>query len=145
MKVRTSIISGLLVLMFFMSGCGDKAPMQNLKESAKEIEKIAEQSKNIQNKEQAFTILRDLNNEMKDVREAVLALDNKYNKMKPGSEKFKDVKQTDDFQNTMKEFEKVNERINSSMASISKNLEPYKEDEEVKKMLEKLQTLLISR
>ena len=128
-----------------MTGCGSENPMQNLKDAAKEIDKIEQQSENVQNTDQAFTTLRDLNNAMKDVREAVLALDNKYKNMKVGGEEFKKAKQSEDFKKTMEEFEKVNSDINASLATISENLDPYKKDEEVKKMLTKLQSLLISR
>ncbi len=145
MKIRLIVISSLLAGMLFMSGCGSDDPMQDLKDAAGEIDKIEQQSENIQSKEEAFTILRDLNNEMKNVREAALALDEKYIDMEPGSEEYEKVKQSEDFKNRMKEFEKINSDINSSLAVISDNIEPYKEDDEVKKMLEKLQSLLISR
>jgi PBP1b-binding outer membrane lipoprotein LpoB len=145
MKVRLIIISSLLASIIFMAGCGTDNPMQDLKDASKEIDKIEKQSENIQNKEQAFTVLRDLNGAMKDVREAALALDNKYKNMRVGSDEFKKAKQSEDFKQTMNEFEKINSEIDSSLAAISKNLDPYKDDEEVKKMLSKLQSLLISR
>lgn len=145
MKARIFVISTLLAGILFMTGCGSENPMQNLKDAAKEIDKIEQQSENVQNTDQAFTTLRDLNNAMKDVREAVLALDNKYKNMKVGGEEFKKAKQSEDFKKTMEEFEKVNSDINASLATISENLDPYKKDEEVKKMLTKLQSLLISR
>jgi PBP1b-binding outer membrane lipoprotein LpoB len=145
MKVRLTVISSLLAFMLFMTGCGSETPMQDLRDAAKEIEQIEKQSQNVQNKEEAFTILRDLNGAMKDVREAVLALDSKYKNMKAGSEEFKKAKESEEFKNTMEEFEKINSKIDSSLANISKNLDPYKDNEEVKKMLKKLQTLLISR
>ncbi|SRR6056297_507775 len=145
MKVRLIIISSLLAGILFMSGCGTDNPMQDLRDASKEIDKIEKQSENIQNKEQAFTVLRDLNGAMKDVREAALALDNKYKNMRVGSDEFKKAKQSEDFKQTMNEFEKINSEIDSSLAVISKNLDPYKDDEEVKKMLNKLQSLLISR
>jgi Rad3-related DNA helicase len=145
MKARLTVISSLLAITLFMVSCGSKNPMQDLRDAAKEIDKIEKQSENVQNKEQAFTVLRDLNNAMKDVREAVLALDNKYNKMSPKGEEFKKVKQSEDFKKTMQEFEKINSEIDSSLAAISENLDPYKDDEEVKKMITKLQSLLISR
>ena len=119
--------------------------MQDLKNAAKEIDKIEQRSENVQTKEEAFTVLRDLNGAMKDVREAVLGLDNKYKDMRVGGKEYQEAKQSADFKKTMAEFEKINSDIDSSLAAISQNLEPYKEDEEVKKMLEKLQSLLISR
>lgn len=145
MKARIILISTLLAGMIFMAGCGSETPMQDLKDASKEINKIEKRSKDLKNKEEAFTLLRDLNNEMKDVREAALSLDSKYKNMKAGSEEFKKAKQSEDFQKTMEEFSKINSEIDSSLAVISKNLDPYKEDEEVKKMLSKLQSLLISR
>ena len=145
MKARLIVISSLLVSMFLMASCGSETPMQDMRDAAKEIQKIEEKSKSVDNKEDAFTTLRDLNNAMKDVREAALALDNEYKNMKAGSEEFKKAKQSEDFQNKMEEFKKINSEINSSLAVISKNLDPYKKDEEVKKMLSKLQSLLISR
>jgi len=145
MKARYIIISSLLVGMIFMAGCGSENPMQQLKDAAKEINNIEERTENVQNKEEAFTILRDLNDAMKDVREAALSLDAEYSNMKVGSEEFKKAKESADFQNKMEEFSKINADIDSSLATISENLDPYKEDEEVKKMLQKLQSLLISR
>ena len=145
MKIRLALISSLLVSILFLSGCGSEAPMQDLRNAAKQIDQIEKQSENVQNKEEAFTVLRDLNDAMKDVREAVLGLDNEYKNMKVGSEEFQQAKQSEDFKNKMAEFEKINSGIDSSLAAISKNLEPYKDDEEVKKMLTKLQGLLISR
>jgi transketolase len=131
--------------MIFMAGCGSENPMQTLKNAAKEIDKIEERSENVQTKEEAFTILRDLNDAMKDVREGVLSLDAEYSNMKVGSEEFQKAKQSADFQNKMEEFNQINADIDSSLANISENLDPYKEDQEVKKMLQKLQSLLISR
>lgn len=128
-----------------MSGCGSETPMQDLRDASKEIDKLEEKSKNLKNKEEAFTLLRDLNNAMKDVREAALTLDSEYKNMKAGGEEIQKAKQSEGFKKTMKEFSKINADIDSSLAVISKNMEPYKEDEEVKKMLNKLQTLLISR
>ncbi len=145
MKARLTVISSLLAFMLLMTGCASETPMQDLKDAAKEIETIEKQSQDIQNKEEAFTILRDLNGAMKNVREAVLALDSKYKNMKTGSEEYKKAKESEEFKNTMEEFNKINTRIDSSLANISKNLEPYKDDQEVKKMLNKLQTILISR
>ena len=145
MKIRLIVISSLLASILLMGGCGSETPMKDLKDASNEIDKIEQQSENIQNKEEAFTVLRDLNSEMKNVREAVLALDNKYINMKPDSEEFEKVKQSEEFKNTMEEFEKINSDINSSLAVISENIEPYKDNEEVKKMIEKLQSLLISR
>ena len=128
-----------------MAGCGSENPMQQLKDAAKEINNIEERTENVQNKEEAFTILRDLNDAMKDVREAALSLDAEYSNMKVGSEEFQKAKESADFQNKMEEFSKINADIDSSLATISENLDPYKKDEEVKKMLQKLQSLLISR
>lgn len=128
-----------------MTGCGSETPMQDLRNASKEIDKIEQQSENVQNTEEAFTVLRDLNGAMKDVREAALGLDDEYKNMKVGGEEFRKAKESQEFKQKMAEFEKVNSEIDSSLAVISKNLEPYKDDEEVKKMLEKLQTLLISR
>ncbi len=145
MKMRLIVISSLLAGMIFMAGCGSETPMKDMRSAAKEIDKIEQQSKQVQNKEEAFTVLRDLNGAMKDVRESALTLDEKYSDMKAGSEEFQKAKQSEDFQQTMQEFNKIRSDIDASLAAISKNLEPYKDDKEVKKMLEKLQTLLISR
>ena len=145
MKARIILISSLLVGMLFMAGCGSDTPMLDLKNAAEEIDKIEQRSENVQTKEEAFTVLRDLNGAMKDVREAVLGLDDKYKNMKVGGEEFEKAKQSQEFKQKMAEFEKVNSEIDSSLSAISSNLEPYKDDEEVKKMLEKLQSLLISR
>ena len=145
MKIRLIIISSLLASMIFIAGCGSETPMKDLKETAKEIDKIEKRSENIQNKEEAFTLLKDLTSQMKDVREAALALDDKYKDMEAGGEEIKEVKQSEEFKNKMAEFEKINSDIDSSLKVISKNVKPYKDNKEVGNMLEKLQTILISR
>jgi len=145
MKARLTILSILFTGMIFMAGCASETPMKDLRAAAKEIDNIEERSENVQNAEEAFTILRDLNGAMKDVRGAALSLDEEYTNMKVGGEEFQKAKQSEEFKNKMSEFNKINSDIDSSLATISENLEPYKEDEEVKKMLQKLQNLLISR
>lgn len=145
MKARLTILSIFLTGMIFMAGRASETPMKDLREAANEIDNIAERSENVQGNEEAFTILRDLNGAMKDVREATLTLDAKYTNMKVGGQEFQEAKQSEDFKNKMEEFNKINSNIDSSLATISENLEPYKKDEEVKKMLQKLQDLLISR
>lgn len=128
------------------SGCGsDATPMDQLKEASKEIDNIEERSADLNSPEEAFKLLRELNQVMKDVRGAVMGLDKEYTDMKPGSEEFNKIQQSAEFKQKMAEFEKVNAEIDNSLATISKNVEPYKEDKQVEDMLKKLEDILISR
>lgn len=163
MKARLLVITSLLISIVFMAGCSSDTPMQQLKTASQEIDKIEKRSENIKNKEEAFTLLRDLNQELKDIKNAALALDEKvmngidtanYEMYKPnGNDAFNQLEESDfkskqhyeDYKNNVKQFEKFNADINSSLAVISKNLEPFKDDEEVSKMLEKLQGIMIKR
>ena len=146
MKKRLFLISSLFLGLLIFSGCGsDTTPMEDLKTASKEIDKIEKRSENVSSTDEAFQLMRDLNQEIKDVRGAVMALDAEYTDMKPGSEEFEKVTQTEEYKQKVAEFEKVNAQIDSSLATISKNMEPYKDKEQVDQMIQKLQDLLISR
>lgn len=134
MKARLIIITSFVLSVFLITGCGGKKTVEDMKQEAKNLETLAERSQNINNAEEAFKLLRDLNQTMKDVRGIILAMDATY---RDASDSKK--------QEMTGEFEKVNNQIDKSLNTISENVEPYEDEEEVQKMLKKLEDLLISR
>lgn len=138
MKARNLIIASIIAGLFFMAGCGEEAPKEKigtLKSELDEIKKLEEKSKNLQTADDAFTLIRDLNKNMKNVRDAVLDMDTEYNALEDESRK-KEVEQR---------FAKVNKQLDASLETISKNVEPYKDDERVQRILSKLHEILISK
>jgi len=138
MKKYHFISISLLLGLFIVAGCADKKPKETintLQDNVKEIQKLEKRSENIQNAEQAFTLLRDLNKTMKDVRNAVLELDANYPSMKDESRK----------QEIEQRFEEINKELNASLATISENVKPYKDDERVTQITNKLNEVLISK
>ncbi|MCF8304009.1 MAG: hypothetical protein K9I94_12095 [Bacteroidales bacterium] len=134
MKARLIIITSIVLSVFLITGCGGKKTVEDLEQEAKNLETLAERSQNIDNADEAFKLLRDLNQTMKDVRGIILAMDATY---RDASDSKK--------QEMTGEFEKVNNQIDKSLNTISENVEPFEDEEEVQKMLKKLEDLLISR
>lgn len=134
MKTRIILLTSVLLSVFILSSCGGEKTVSDLEKEAKQIQKIEQRSKDINNEEEAFTLLRDLNQSMKDVREVVLSMDIQYREATDAEK-----------QEMTNNFKKVNKEIDQSLSVISKNVEPYKDEEKVKNMLEKLNDLLISR
>lgn len=134
MKARLIIITSFVLGVFLLSGCGGKKTISDLEKEAKEIQQIEKRSENISNATEAFKLLRDLNQSMKDVREVVLAMDSKYRNASDAEKQ----KMTND-------FDKVNKKIDKSLSAINSNIEPYEDDEKVTNMLNKLNDILISR
>lgn len=134
MKTRLLIISSFLTGILILSGCGGDKTSNNLGAEAAEIQMLAERSENLTNAEEAFALLRDLNQSVKDIREIVLTMDEAYAEA-PVEEKAA----------MEAEFDVVNSKIDTSLSIISKNIEPYRNNEKVEKMLNKLNDLLISR
>ncbi|MGM0650551.1 MAG: hypothetical protein ACQES1_08615 [Bacteroidota bacterium] len=134
MKTRVTIISSFLLILFLFTACQSETKPESLDEDINEIEKIAERSENIQNKEDAFALIRDLNQNLKKVRDKILELDNKYNNASDAEKKSMERK-----------FENQNKEINRHLKIISKNIEPYKEKKEVAKMLKKLNEIMITK
>jgi hypothetical protein len=136
MKTRITIIASLLVSILLFSGCQSEDEQQGtmLQEEIKTIQQIEERSANIDNPEDAFILMRDLNQTMKDIRDQILSVEEKY-RMASESEK----------QQLKSEFQEANTQIDQSLKVISGNINPYKEDERVSKMLEKLNEIMISK
>lgn len=134
MKTRLILLTSVLLSVFILSSCGGKKTVSDLEKEAKEIQKIEQRSKDINNEQEAFKLMRDLNQSMKDVREIVLEMDLKYNDVSDAEK-----------QKMTSNFEKVNKEIDQSLSVINKNIEPYEDKEKVKNMLNKLNDLLISR
>ena len=138
MKARYSIVISLILGLFVITGCGDKnqkAAINSFEDELKEIEQIEERSEGIQSADEAFKLIRDLNKSMKSVRDAVLNLDTEYAELQDEGKK----KQIE------KRFSEANEKLDASLKTISKNIEPYKDNERVKPMIEKLNDVLISK
>jgi len=127
----------LLLTMLLLSACGgDKqGTLDKLRAEAKEIQNIEARSDQINSAEDAFNVLGDLNQSMKQVRDACLNLDAEY----------RETKETPAKDQMKKEFSQINRQIDQSLKTISKNLEPYKEKEEISRMLEKLREMMISK
>ncbi|MFO8086176.1 MAG: hypothetical protein R6T91_00030 [Bacteroidales bacterium] len=144
MKTRLLFISTVILGITLFSACStDTTPMDQLKDAAVEIDKIEERSADISSAEEAFIVLRDFNQVMKDVRNAVMAMDAEYKDM--SKEEFAEYKESAEFQTKMDEFKTVNNDIDDSMKTISENVDPYKEDKQVEDMLKKLEDILITR
>ena len=103
-------------------------------EEVKTIQQIEERSADISNAEEAFVLMRELNQNMKDIRDQILSMEQKYRKASE-SEK----------QKLKSEFQEANTQIDQSLNVISGNIEPYKEDKRVSKMLDKLNEIMISK
>jgi hypothetical protein len=136
MKTRISFIASLLVSILLFSACQSEDKQQGpmLQEEVRSIEQIEERSANINNPEEAFVLMRDLNQTLKDIRNQILSVEQKYRTVSE-SEK----------QQLESEFKNANKQIDQSLKVISSNIEPYKEDERVSKMLQKLNEIMISK
>lgn len=136
MKTRITFIASLLVSILLFSACQSEDEQQGpmLQEEVKSIQQIEERSANVSNPEEAFVLMRDLNQTMKDIRNQILSVEEKYRTVSE-SEK----------QQLESEFKKANTQIDQSLEVISSNIEPYKEEERVSKMLEKLNEIMISK
>ncbi len=134
MKTQIIITASFLLSLIFFPGCKPENSPVNLQEEVRVLKEIEERSENIENKNDAFNVLRDLNQTVKDIRDKILQMEERYREAS-GNEKAQ----------IEKEFEQANKEIDRSLGIISKNTEPYKDIEEVSKMLEKLHELLISK
>ncbi|MGM0567324.1 MAG: hypothetical protein ACQESX_11240 [Bacteroidota bacterium] len=146
MKTRILYISSLFLSLLIFSSCGSDAPadhLANLESYSDNIEKVAEKSESVSSAEEAFTTLRDLNQEIKNVRGTVLAIDAEYKDLTESE--FESVKQSPEFKQRMQRFEQSMEKMDASLQQIKSNVDPYKSDEQVSQMYDKLESILISR
>ena len=146
MKIRILYISSLFLSLLIFSSCGSEAPADHfadLESYNNNIEKVAEQSESVSSAEEAFTTLRNLNQEIKNVRGAVLAIDAKYNDL--SESEFETVKQSPEFKQRMQRFEQAMDKMDASLQKIKSNVDPYKSDKQVSQMYDKLESILISR
>ena len=134
MKTRIIIITGFLLSVFLLSGCGSEKAPEDLKSDVKKIQELEKKSENLSSADEAFTLLRNLNQAMKDVRDKILDLDKKY---RTASESEK--------QKMVNDFEEINKEIDKSLGTIRENIKPYEDDPQVKNMIDKLENMLISR
>ncbi|MFW5821603.1 MAG: hypothetical protein ACOCWA_09945 [Bacteroidota bacterium] len=135
MKIQILSLPSLLLSFLLFSGCkSEEKQGAFLQEEVNALNQIEQQSENIQNSEDAFIVLRGLNQTLKDIREGTLTLDNEYH-MVPENEK----------QQLEIEFKNAKNEIDQSLNVISNNIEPYKDDERVAQMLDKLNEIMISK
>ncbi len=135
MKTQITFITSLLLSLLLLSGCqSEKKQGPLLQEEINTLKQIEQRSENIENSEDAFNVLRDLNQTLKDIREGTLTLENEYRTV-PENEK----------QQLESEFKIAKNEIDQSLKVISNNIEPYKENERVSKMLDKLNEIMISK
>ena len=134
MKSQIIITATLLLSLLFFKGCKSETSPADLQEEVKVLKEIEKRSENIDSKNDAFNVLRDLNQTVKDIRDKILQMEERYREASE-SEKAQ----------IEKTFEQANKEIDGSLGIISKNTEPYKDIEEVSKMLEKLNEILISK
>lgn len=134
MKTRLIIITGFLLSIFLLGGCGSEKAPEDLKTDVKEIQKLEKQSEDLSSADEAFTLLRNLNQTMKTVRDKILELDKNYRNASEAKKK--------EMEN---EFQEVNKEIDKSLKVIRKNIKPYEDDEQVSNMIDKLESMLISK
>jgi|GEM_PF-905619 chromosome segregation ATPase len=146
MKIRILVISSLVFSFLLFSGCGSDAPadhMADLEGATKNIRNLADDSEDVSSAEEAFTLLRNLNQEIKGVRDAVLSIDTEYANLSKAE--FEARQNTPEFRERMARFENAMDDMDQSLQTIKSNVDPYKSDEQVSQMYDKLETILISR
>jgi len=145
MKIRILFITATIVSLTALTSCNKEGsdPIEDIKNSITEINKIKERSNNISDELGAFEILRDLNQEMTNVRNASLALDEQYADVKRKDE---DTLADDpEFTKKMEEFEQSLNEIDQALQVIKENIKPYEDKEEVEKMIVKLNHIMIMK
>ncbi|MGC9375240.1 MAG: hypothetical protein ACP5DQ_09390 [Bacteroidales bacterium] len=145
MKIRILFITATIIGLTALTSCNtDKSdPIEDIKNSITEINKIEERSNDISNELEAFEVLRDLNQEIKTVRNASLALDEQYADVKRKDEGT--LADDPEFTKKMEEFEQYLNDIDKSLQIIRKNVKPYEDKEEVEKMIKKLNHIMITK
>lgn len=145
MKIRILFITATIVSLIALTSCNKEAsdPIEDIKNSTTEINKIEERSNNINDKIGAFEVLRDLNQEMKNVRNVSLALDEQYANVKRKEEDT--LADNPEFTKKMEEFEQCLNDIDKSLQVIRENVKPYEDKEEVVKMIKKLNHIMITK
>ncbi len=134
MKSQIIITASLLLSLLFFPGCKSDTSPSDLQEEVEVLKEIEKRSENIESENDAFNVLRDLNQTIKDIRDKILQMEEHYRKASE-NEKMQ----------MEKEFEQANREIDRSLGIISKNTKPYKDNEDVSKMLDKLNEILISK
>jgi DNA repair exonuclease SbcCD ATPase subunit len=145
MKIRILFITATIVSLTALTSCNKEGsdPIEDIKNSITEINKIKERSNNISDELGAFEVLRDLNQEMTNVRNASLALDEQYADVKRKDE---DTLADDpEFTKKMEEFEQSLNEIDQALQVIKENIKPYEDKEEVEKMIVKLNHIMIMK
>jgi len=134
MKIRLTVITSILLSLLFFSGCQSESNPEDLQEDVEGIQRLEKQSGNIENTEDAFELMRNLNQAMQSVRDKILEMESNYRTASESKKKKME-----------REFKKANAQIDESLKVISENIEPYKEDEQVSQILDKLQEVMISK
>ncbi|MGC9330594.1 MAG: hypothetical protein ACP5DZ_01800 [Bacteroidales bacterium] len=145
MKIRILFITAIIVSLTALTSCNKETsdPIEDIKNSTTEINKIAERSNNISDEIGAFEVLSDLNQEMKNIQNASLALDEQYANVE---RKYEETLADDpEFNNKMEEFEQCLNDIVESLQVIRENVKPFENKEEVEKMIKKLNQIMITK
>jgi hypothetical protein len=134
MKSQIIITASLLLSLIFFTACNSESSPADLQEEVQALKEIEKRSEKIESKNDAFNVLRDLNLTIKDIRNKVLEMEERYREVSENEKKQMD-----------KEFEQANREIDRSLGIISENSEPYKDHEDIAKMIDKLNEVLISK
>lgn len=135
MKTQITFIISLLMSLLLLFGCkSDEKQGPLLQKEINSLKQIEQRSENIENSEDAFNILRDLNQTLKDIREGTLTFENDYRAVSENEQ-----------QQLETSFINAKNEIDQSLKVISNNIDPYKNDERVSKMLDKLHEIMISK
>ncbi|MDA3819226.1 MAG: hypothetical protein PF590_01945 [Candidatus Delongbacteria bacterium] len=145
MKIRILFITATIIGLAALTSCNNDTsdPIEDIKTNTAAIKKIEERSNDISSELDAFEILRDLNQEMKTVRNASLALDEQYADVSRKNENT--LADDPEFSKKMEEFEQCLNDIDKSLQVIRENVKPYEDKEEVEKMIKKLNHIMITK
>jgi len=135
MKTQILFLKSLIISLLLFSGCqSEENQAAFLHEEVKTLKEIEQRSGRIENSENAFTVLRDLNQTLGDIRDEILSMEVTYREVSENEK-----------QQLESEFNTAQSEIDRSLKVISTNIEPYKTDKRVSKMLVKLDEIMISK
>ncbi|MDZ7775528.1 MAG: hypothetical protein U5L09_07965 [Bacteroidales bacterium] len=94
--------------------------MADLEGATKNIRNLADESEDVSSAEEAFTLLRNLNQEIKGVRDAVLSIDTEYANLSKAE--FEARQNTPEFRERMARFESAMDDMDQSLQTIKSNV-----------------------
>ena len=78
MKNQIIVTASFILSLIVFSGCKSESGPLNLQEEVRVLKEIEMRSTNIENKNDAFNVLRDLNLNIKDIRNKILDMEERY-------------------------------------------------------------------